>query len=844
MRDLDAPRPAIGEERTRQSRNSRLTAIWRNYRGSLTLFGLGALAVSQPILSDLRADAGYFVARRVEPLEVVVFVVAVTLAPGIAANLIASIARAISTASRVIVQAAMVGIFVILLGQTILVRVVALDWVVPLVASIAAGVAVAVVYYRSERVRDAFVWFTPAPLIIAGFFLLTPPVLHLVVPPSFADVEVDGEPTAPVVFVVFDELPLVSLLDRGGEIDADRYPNFAALAETSTWYKYTATVHESTFWAMPAILTGQVPSPARLPTTSDYPGNLFTLLHESHDLHVVESFTNLCPPAMCGEVQAPTTFGLRFGSLVVDSARLYSMIIAPQPSEAAPILDRYIEFVDNAETRLGSEATPDHPAMFGEFLNDITGEGSSLDFAHVLLPHFPYRYYPSGAQYVGSDRLDGQVAEMWFNQDLAEQAYQRHLLQAQYVDDLVGQLLTRLEEVGILDDAVVVVTADHGASFRVDTSRRVVSDGNAYEIGMVPLFIKAPHQSSGIVDTTPARTIDVLPTVADHLAIELPWLHEGQPLTRDSRRYSPLQVEAPSGEKVELDDVAEGVLDATEYAYSIFGDGKGRIDPYSLGNYDSLIGRAPEEVSTGSSTLEVHVEDLWRFDHISESIGFLPGFVRGEVVGDVEPDVHIAIALNGRIRTVVPVMEGDEITNFSAILPEHAFAPGFNDLTLMSATGPIDSPKVESIELDEQQEFRLEPGSSGEPGHLVDGDGRTWELTEEQVITGYVEGTNWYPNEAVSATTDLVVAGWAVDKLEMRPAERVVFFVDGVFGGSVEPDVEREHEDRRIRFRGFRGQVSHFLQAESCELRVFALAGASATELDVSDRAQDTFLGC
>ena len=98
---------------------------------------------------------------------------------------------------------------------------------------------------------------------------------------------------------------------------------------------------------------------------------------------------------------------------------------------------------------------------------------------------------------------------------------------------------------------------------------------------------------------------------------------------------------------------------------------------------------------------------------------------------------------------------------------EHAFAPGFNDLSLMAVTGPIESPEVKRIELVGQQEFQLAPARSGEPGHLVDGDGRTWELTEEPVITGYVEGTNWYPNEAVSATTDLVVVGWAVDELEI-----------------------------------------------------------------------------
>ena len=196
-----------------------------------------------------------------------------------------------------------------------------------------------------------------------------------------------------------------------------------------------------------------------------------------------------------------------------------------------------------------------------------------------------------------------------------------------------------------------MVTADHGASFRAGAPRRGLVDINAFEIGMVPLFIKAPGQSTGIVETTPARTIDVLPTVAAYLGIELPWPHQGQSLTENPRTAPPLQVKAYwERDLVELDDVAEGVLDATEYAYSIFGDGKGRIDPHSLGDYDSLIGRAPEEVSTGSSPLEVHVDNLWRLDHVSESISFLPGFVRGEVTGDVEPEMHIAIALNGRIQ--------------------------------------------------------------------------------------------------------------------------------------------------------------------------------------------------
>ena len=610
----------------------------------MTLLGLGALAVSQPILSDLRAGAGYFVARRVQPLDIVVLVLLVTLAPGVAANVVVWLAGLVSKGVRSLVEAGAVGIFVTLIARTFALRIVSAP-AAALLIPIAIGIAMAVTYYRSEWLRDGLTWVGLAPMIIVGFFLFTPPVVHLVVPRGLVPVEAGVESNAPVVFIVFDELPLVSLLDRAGELDVGRYPNFAALAETSTWYKYTATAHDLTLWAVPALLTGDSPDQSLVPTTANYPGNLFTLLNRSHELSVMESHTYLCPSEMCVETQPPTRFWQRIGSLIGDAARLYAMIIAPD-SLASASVSEFTEALAVAEASADRESIPDRPTRFEVFLNGIIPGNSRLYYAHLPLPHIPFQYYPSGRQYLGWGRLEGQEGELWFDQGLAEQGYQRHLFQVEYVDRLLGQLLDRLEEVGILDEAILVVTADHGASFRVDTPRRGLVDSNAFEIGMVPLFIKAPHQSSGIVETTPARTIDVLPTVAAHLGIELPWPHQGQSLTGNPRTAAPLQVKAYwERDLVELDDVAEGVLDATEYAYSIFGDGKGRIDPHSLGDYDSLIGRAPEEVSTGSSALGVNVEDLWRLDHVSESIGFLPGFVRGEIVGDVEPDLQLAVAL-------------------------------------------------------------------------------------------------------------------------------------------------------------------------------------------------------
>src|SRR5688500_12680392 len=50
----------------------------------------------------------------------------------------------------------------------------------------------------------------------------------------------------PVVVLAFDELPVVSLLGRDGDIDEHLFPNFAALRQTSTWYRNATTVAELT----------------------------------------------------------------------------------------------------------------------------------------------------------------------------------------------------------------------------------------------------------------------------------------------------------------------------------------------------------------------------------------------------------------------------------------------------------------------------------------------------------------------------------------------------------------------------------------------------------------------
>ena len=89
------------------------------------------------------------------------------------------------------------------------------------------------------------------------------------------------------VVVLFDELPVTSLMDARGRVDATLFPHFADLARTATWYRNTTAVSGATEQAVPAVLTGRYPREGLLPRFADHPRNLFTLLAGSHDLQVV-----------------------------------------------------------------------------------------------------------------------------------------------------------------------------------------------------------------------------------------------------------------------------------------------------------------------------------------------------------------------------------------------------------------------------------------------------------------------------------------------------------------------------------------------------------------------------
>lgn len=59
-------------------------------------------------------------------------------------------------------------------------------------------------------------------------------------------------------------------------------------------------------------------------------------------------------------------------------------------------------------------------------------------------------------------------------------------------------------------------------SFRPGEYRRAVTPTNAADIMPIPLIIKAPGGPRGLVSDRNVQSIDVLPTIADLLDVDIP----------------------------------------------------------------------------------------------------------------------------------------------------------------------------------------------------------------------------------------------------------------------------------------------------------------------------------
>ena len=143
-----------------------------------------------------------------------------------------------------------------------------------------------------------------------------------------------------------------------------------------------------------------------------------------------------------------------------------------------------------------------------------------------MLPHQPWVLYPDGTTYDRTGFRPGNSSEPW----LRAIAEQRLLLQLQYTDALVGEALDALRRAGEYEDAIVVVTGDHGVSLVPGTPRRQLEPDTVEQLAYVPLIIKGPAGRQPEPDGSNVTSADLLPTIAALVGVDVPWDLAGHPI--------------------------------------------------------------------------------------------------------------------------------------------------------------------------------------------------------------------------------------------------------------------------------------------------------------------------
>lgn len=678
----------------------------------LQFAGLATFAAVGPFLSLLQTGPTFLVAQGLSGTGLVVYVVAWLVLPAaVLASVVWTLGRWRASAGSAL-RTVVVGVFAGLAIVGVLPG--SLNWSswVFIAAWVATGIAAGVAFARFGLVRSLLTASSVAVPVFAIGFLASAPVRPLLAPVSATAEEVTRSEN-PVVFIVFDELGLGTILTPEGDVNGTLFPNFARLAETSTWYSEATTVAPATALAVPALLTGQFPTAESVPSSSDWPRNLFTLLGGGD--RVLEFATALCPTELC---DGP---GVDLLQLVRDSGSVLVNAVVPRDVAGwvvPPIDEQWTGFggdetgdgvasgppanpgqadagevqasaVKRIRERVGGDGVSSYAAAF---LDSLPGLGAGdLAYAHFSLPHPPLTWVADGTRYNG-----GRPA--WFAAGNGQTGVdppgqittrQRLVLQTMFVDRILGEILDALEQQGVLDEALLVVASDHGMTTEPGTHRRghgAVSPIVYDDAIPVPLFIKAPGQETGVVDSRDARTMDVLPTIIDLLGITgaEDWEFEGVSLAGAPVEGRPRLV-AVLGE---LPGAPSAVASA-QRQWLALGPAAANGAIYAIGPHAGLVGRSVDDpavrVSLGTA-LNVPV-DPWR--DIDLESGELPLLVSIVEPAGLTGGDWAAVAVNGTVAGVGPAfIDGKGQLRVEAMVDPSTVRDGANALQAFAIISP------------------------------------------------------------------------------------------------------------------------------------------------------------
>jgi arylsulfatase A-like enzyme len=413
-----------------------------------------------------------------------------------------------------------------------------------------AGAVVLKIWRKRGFPADSFLPARGAALVVAAGAVVLGVVPHIsrwTLPPALP-VQPGGPGARPnVVLVTLDTVRADHLSLLGYERDTT--PFLRELAKKATVYEQAVATSNITLTTHASLFTG-----------------LYGSWHGAH--MELQGFPQGRP---LGErhptlAQILTANGYRTAAVVANYAYLgpgfrvlrgfqRPYLLAPVLATTRFLLRRHLELVVDvvlSSDELGARyVRADEVNQVASELLGQASRGSAPFFLFVnymdahapYVPPAPYNtIFPGRDRSLRADHFDAMDVEVMHGARGVSGRERRHFVSQydgaiMYLDAQIGRLVARLEELGLYDNTLIVITSDHGEAFG---ERNCVGHGTTpYQDQVrVPLIVKYPGQSDPRAIRARVSQVDVMPTVLDVLGIPSPAPTQGVSLL-DAERGAP-----------------------------------------------------------------------------------------------------------------------------------------------------------------------------------------------------------------------------------------------------------------------------------------------------------------
>ena len=220
----------------------------------------------------------------------------------------------------------------------------------------------------------------------------------------------------------------------------------------------------------------------------------------------------------------------------------------------------------------------------------------------------------------------------------------------------------------------------------------------------MPLLIKYPGQQRGRIEDGAARTVDIVPTIADQLETRLPWKADGRSLLRRSPpTHGVVRVSSTTtGDAVSLSFEAfkRERRSALRRMVRFFGSNDYGRGLYATGPGSDLLGtRTAAAAVADSPDARIELDAAETYRGVRPDARLLPALVSGRIIGDVAERAPLAIALNGRVRAITASFADEEELRFAAIVAPQGFREGPNTIDVFTIDGPSGARRLDRLPL-------------------------------------------------------------------------------------------------------------------------------------------------